>query len=405
MNIDKYLMKKNLSNNPLSVKRGLPTVELHIDQIYVPEDLEEDKIFIEKYKKYVTGKIRGYRTRLSLNKIKPGFYQPSHNGLLYKCDKRDEESIACLKSTIKAGGRSPLYLYENINKQDKEIYLCPDDINLFFAYLELNVLKPPVMILGHKQGLEESCYVVKSITNQSCSENGFLENVFPVNSKLQPSILGKNKNNNANFDILIEKVNTVKKRIREFHQGENSELHYHHTLFSTLQRAEDTLLSMKLLFEAGLYVNAGMLLRSLYELSLNFYIDWLAPDWIYQFMQMASVMKLKEWEKFCNNSIQKGILNHDLKIRKEANIRAFLLASKVSEKAKVFPLGEKHYLEIYSFLSKIGHHDFSMIARYNNTIEQGDNAVYNEDIIRTVIHYSDFYVAAIVTRIIDDIGY
>lgn len=82
-----------------------------------------------------------------------------------------------------------------------------------------------------------------------------------------------------------------------------------------------------------------------------------------------------------------------------------MLASKVSEKARIFPFGEEHHQDVYSFLSKIAHHDFSMTARYTHTLEHGDESVFNEDIISTSIYCADFFVAAIIARIIDDVGH
>ncbi|KVU68232.1 hypothetical protein WK72_15530 [Burkholderia ubonensis] len=59
---------------------------------------------------------------------------------------------------------------------------------------------------------------------------------------------------------------------------------------------------------------------------------------------------------------------------------------------------------MYAFLSEIAHHDFSMVARYTYTLDHGDESVFMEDIIKSVVHYVDLFSAAIVTRIMNDVG-
>lgn len=403
-------MKPELNSNPLSLVRSFPIKSIPTDQIVVRDDVEYDQIFQDKYTKYLNGKLKAYATRLSLIKIKPGFYKPSKSGLIYKCDKKIRENIDYLKGLIQLGDRPVIYVYENINKTDEELFLCPDDVSTYCAYKELNITKPPVIILGSKRSLEESCYVIKAMKCTYNERTEHFDSFFSVTNKLQPSLLGAEKPKpSKSFQILIEAVQGTKERVKKFHKGGDVKLHYHHTLYSILQRTEESLMSMRLLFDQGLFVNAGSIVRSLYELSLTFYIDWLGPQQIYKYLQMASVLRLKEWENFCDETLREqvkdGLSRNDAQLLKDAKIRGFLLASKVSEKARIFPFGEEHHQDIYSFLSKIAHHDFSMTARYTHTLEHGDESIFNEDIISTSIYCADFFVAAIVARIIDDVGH
>jgi hypothetical protein len=85
-------------------------------------------------------------------------------------------------------------------------------------------------------------------------------------------------------------------------------------------------------------------------------------------------------------------------------MRSFRLCSIVGEKARIFPLGDELQKDIYSFLSDVLHHDFSMTARYAFTLDHGDDAIYHEDALRSLLHLSDILVAAIVSRVRDDIG-
>lgn len=403
-------MEIDLNSNPLSLVRSLPTQNIPIDKIKVRDDIEHDDIFLDKYTKYLKGKLKSYATRLSLSNVKPGFYQPSQHGLVYKCDEYIKENVEYLKDLIRMGHRPALFVYENICKKDEQTFLCPDDVSSYHAYKELNITKPPTIILGCKKNLEESCYVIRAMKCTYNDRTEHFESFLGVEHKLQPSLLGLEKPPYSDcFNILLESVRGTKQRVKEFHKGGSVKLHYHHTLYSILQRAEESLESMKLLFDRGLYVNAGAVVRSLYELALTFYIDWLGPEQIYKYLQMASVTKLKEWEKYCDDTLKKqlkdGLSRSDAQLLKDAKMRGYLLASTVSEKARLFPFGEEHHQDVYSFLSKIAHHDFSMTARYTHTLEHGDESVFNEDILNTAIYCADFFVAAIITRIIDDVGY
>lgn len=402
-------MELDLNSNPLSLVRSLPTERIPIDKITARDEVEVDNLFSDRYEKYQKGKLKAYATRISINRIKPGFYRPTKNGLEYKCDKKVRDHIDYLKDLIRMGNRPTLYLYGNINSTDSEVFLCPDDVNVYHAYKELNIVKPPVIILGSKNNLEESCYVIKAMKCTYNDRTEHFDSFFSVTHELQPSLLGVEKPPIQEcFDKLIEAVQGTKQRIKEFHKGGAVKLHYHHTMYSILQRTEESLIAMRLLFNESLCVNAGTVVRSLYELSLTFYIDWLGPEQIYKYLQMSSVMKAKDWEKYCDDTlkeqIKEGLSKSDAKLLKDAKMRGFLLASKVSEKARIFPFGEDHHQDVYSFLSKIAHHDFSMTARYTHTLEHGDESVFNKDIMETSIYCADFFVAAIITRIIEDIG-
>ena len=155
-------------------------------------------------------------------------------------------------------------------------------------------------------------------------------------------------------------------------------------------------------------LNASVLVRTLYELALTFYIDWLAPEHFHKYLKISSITKEKEWLKECDKGVKENIRNGLKKseaiLIKNSHMKGFHLASTVSEKARIFPLGERYYKEVYSFLSKIAHHDFSMVARYSATLERNDDDIFNEDIIKKTIDYSDIFVSHIVVNVLSDIG-
>jgi len=397
-----------LNANPLSLVRGLPTKKVPFGQIQ-GRDVEIDELFHEKYTRFLTGKLKTYSTRIGINDILPGFYKPSPNGLVHICDKISDEDITYVEDLIRLGDRPALHLYHNINKDDSKIFVCPDDVAVFYAYRNLGINVVPSIILGSQKHTTESSIVIRGL---KCTYNPYtphIDSTIPKTHKRVPSFLGIEKPSyEESFDTLISAVDGAKSRLKKFHKPGSVRLHYHHTLYSILLRAQETLNAMRLLFDHGLYINAASLVRNLYELALTFYIDWLAPTQMYKYLQLSSMMTSKQWMKACQNEMKKqvreGLSQSDAKRLCDAKILGFRLASVVSEKARLFPLGEEHHRDVYSFLSKIVHHDFSMAARYAHTLDHGDESIFNEDAVKATIYCADLFTAAIVTRVIDDIG-
>lgn len=397
-----------LNSNPLSLARGFPTTNIPIDKIKC-RDVEHDRIFHEKYKKYLTGKLKLFATRLPLNKITPGFYKPSADGFEYVCDDCSEVNMESIIELIRLGDRPPLHLYHNINKSDQKIFVCPDDVPVFYAYKRLGINFAPVLILGSNKSTIESSLVTRSL---KCTYNPYtphIEGIIGKQHKTVPSLLGNQKPSYEKcFKILINATQEAKSSLKKFHKGGMVKHHYHHTLYSILLRAQETLRAMEILFDENLFLNSASLVRNLYELTLTFYLDWLAPTQTYKFLQLASVTNRKAWEKDCkktlNEQIKKGLSHNEAQKLFDAKMFGYNIASVVSEKARLFPLGEEHHQGIYSFLSKIIHHDFSMAARYTHTLEHGDETIFNKDAIDTTLYCADIFTTAIITRIIDDIG-
>lgn len=397
-----------LNANPLSLVRGLPAKNIPLDQLKV-RDVETDELFLDKYSKFLTGKLKAYSTRVDIASILPGFYRPSAEGLVYLCDEIPEKDVGYVEDLIKLGDRPALHLYHNINKNDPQCFVCPDDVAVFKAYTQLGINAVPSLILGSNKYTEESSIVIRGL---KCTYNPYtphIEGISPKTKTLIPSFLGVEKPPYQEaFEILISAVDGARSRLKEFHSPKSVKHHYHHTLYSILLRTKETLEAMNLLFEHGLFLNAASLVRNLYELALTFYIDWLAPTQMYKYLQLSSVVTTKQWEKDCEkemkNQVRSGLSQSDAKKIYDAKMFGFRLTTVVSEKARLFPLGEDHHRDVYSFLSKIVHHDFSMVARYSFTLEHGDESIFSEDALKTTIYCSDIFTAAIVTRVIDDIG-
>jgi hypothetical protein len=277
------------------------------------------------------------------------------------------------------------------------------------AYENLGISKVPVALMGKPRDLEESSLSIRCFPRGRKESVQLLEGVVPVTHKSVPSVLGANRPETLEcFHLLLLALTETKAALKRFHRPGSTVLHYHHTLYSVLLRAEECVDGMRLLIDARKPLAATGLLRSLHELALVFYVDWLAPGSTYKYLQMASVHSKKEWELNCEEwrkaDVLAGTLLVDAKNIKDAHMRAFRLGSMVGERARLFPLGETFQRDVYSFLSDVVHHDFSMTARYTHTLDHGDEAVYCEDALKTVVHLADILIAAMVSRIRADIG-
>lgn len=398
-----------LSANPLALVRGLPTKRIPIDLIKTRDGIVHDEIFLNKYLGYLKGKVTIYATRVSIGRIKPGFWRPSNSGFEYICDDVPDEHIAHMESMLRLGNRPVLHIYPNPNKSDSLDFVCPDDVASYRAYSSLGIHTPPAILIGKPESLSESAIGVRQYKCTYNPMTSHMDGIVPVVHTTVPSILGVEKPSHAaSLGLLISAVQTTKEKVKKFHYGGMSTLHYHHTLYSVLLRAQETLEAIRLLFEHRLYLNAASLVRTLYELALTFYVDWIAPTHMYQYLQLAAVMSEKEWETSCETTyleqVKAGLSAYDAKRLKDAKMFGFRLASIVAEKARLFPLGLDHHKGLYSFLSDIAHHDFSMTARYTNTLEHGDDSVFYDDAAKTTIYCADLFTAAIVVRILDDVG-
>lgn len=398
-----------LSANPLELVRSLPTQRVPVDKIKFDPNKPRDEIFLAKYIAFHKGRTPVHETRVKLSDIRRGFWKKGAQGWELLGDQVKRADLDYVSEIIRLGARPVLYIYDTPHPDDDCRFICTDDAATHAAYEQLAIAKVPVALMGKPKDLEESCLSIRNFPRGRRAAVPLLDGMVPVESEFVPSVLGANKPEiSEGFSRLLAALTNTKQLVRDFHLPGSTKLHYHHTLYSVLLRAEDCVESMKMLVLAGKTLTAAGLLRSLHELALVFYVDWLAPGQTYRYLQMASVMNEKAWEESCSawykEDLAAGASPLEAKNIKEAHMRSFRLGSIVGEKARLFPFGEALQRDLYSFLSDVIHHDFSMTARYAFTLDHGDDAIYQEDALHTIIHLSDVLVGAIVSRVQDDVG-
>jgi hypothetical protein len=335
-----------LSANPLELVRALPTQLIPLDQIKVPEGRVEDEIFLSRYLAFLRGKVPVHETRLSLHLIRRGFWKRIEGSWILIEDPISDSDLAAATDMIRLGSRPVLHLYESPNPDDSKRFVCADDAVMHAVYEKLGISKVPVLLMAKPHGLEESCLSVRFFPLKGKSHVPLLDGVVPVTHEKVPSILGNDKPEvSESLERLLHALVETKSALKDFHQPGAKTLHYHHTLYSVLLRAEECVESISLLIVAKKLLPATGLLRSLYELALVFYVDWLVPGQTYKYLQMASVQSEKKWDATCEEwrraDIAAGAAPLEAKNIKDAHMRAFRLGSIVGERARLFPLGEE----------------------------------------------------------------
>ena len=311
---------------------------------------------------------------------------------------------------IRNGNRPPLHLYRNLNKKCSFDFICSDDAVTYEAYSTLGIKKVPSILLGSKKGLEESAFIQKRFEDIEEYDIHLIFSTVNINKNTYTSLLGSNQNINTIDGITqLEKYfQQLKINLQEFHLAGSFEIHYHEVMYSIIIRMIEMLKSMKILLTEGLTFQATCILRSLYELSLNFYVSWLSPYDMTQMLQVSSTLSTLEWTKICESRYKEqllhGLSNEFANEIKKTKLYQYNFVNKVIEKARLSPLGEAFYSETYTFLSDIVHQDFSMSARYKNALEHGDNIIYDSDILTSILRLTDIYVSMVYIRIKDDIG-
>jgi hypothetical protein len=169
--------------------------------------------------------------------------------------------------------------------------------------------------------------------------------------------------------LLETRVEEVISKLRSFHLDARETLHYHDTVHSVLVRMRDYLAGARVLLKAGLASQAVSLCRSLYELHLNFYVDWLAPQ--NSWMEMAHATNadgryLKALEKELSQTFSE---DRPAAKATELTRRALLLPrwlGVVKNKAMFVPVGIGLHDAYYGYLSQVQHQDFRETATHAN---------------------------------------
>jgi hypothetical protein len=385
-----------------------PHVTVKIADIDLPE-CEPDPIFSDLSLKSFRGECSIASTRVSISRITPGFLRyDSEKNIQHIQDAINGEYVLRIVACIRGGERPVLVIYKNRLPSQVE-FLCPDDIHIYEAYRLVGIKKVPVIILDLQESDLEEAAIYSSYCETPDGYISYIHRVSKPNFDSVEAFLGSSppESFDTAANILVDQIMPVIERLRLFHLDGIVDLHYHHTLSSVLYRLSQTIRGMQILINKELYYQALILLRAMYELALNFYIDWIAPEIVGPLLQLSAVTSKREWleerRAYYEEKRVDGWDDLTIRILQGADNRAYDLVSKVSEKARVNPLSEKH-AGLYSHLSRIAHQDFTMTARYAHTLQDALDSRDDKSLLRSIIVLTDVLTAQVVERVVADTG-
>jgi hypothetical protein len=288
------------------------TVEIPLSELKFDETAPTDEQFVQLYQKYLTGKLIDVRTRVDIRTIVPGFFREDEKGsyenigLAYAERYLDSEIW-----NIRLGFRPSVHLYKGFVGPAKGKLICSDDLLAFRAYEKLGFRYIPAVILGkHPECLHESGICTRGNSNTG---KPIFQSLIVHEHASAPSLAGDPDSfEKQEFTIvvstLIDSVKSTKNAVVAFHRSSSGvAIHYHHTLYSVLCSLEQLLHAVELLLSNELEHQIRPLVRSAYDLFLNFYIDWLYPEKMGALFQALAVLSRIERSCAEYTSLNKAI--------------------------------------------------------------------------------------------------
>lgn len=373
---------KERAHNRIPLSRKIP-----INQIYVDPSIQIDPHFLKLQSLLWDGKIPAALTRIPIGILNTGFFERSVDGKCLHVTDVNRDYVSTLAQMIRSGHRPVLDLYWSAHAPGGGGYVCPDDEVTLAAYLSVGIDRPPCRVLKPRpEPSQDAAIWVQQRGKYLAYAKG-----VPSNKSNFPSFVGDSGVSIAELiQILLNYCERARESIRKFHCAGDNEVHYHEMLHSIVRRHEATLDSSRRLIELGRIEHAAALVRLGYEAFLNFYIDWLSPHFFGPRMQLASIMAAKSKTNIAPDEF--AVLSNFPN-----------LLSKVSEKARLSPLGEIYHNLTYPSLSSVVHQSYGYLEYESKSFEIDSN----KDIETEVKHlkqWLDIITASILSCIQADIG-
>ncbi len=307
-----------------------------------------------------------------------------------------------MERDIRRGFRPAVVLYRGIFGDSEGKLVCSDDVAAYEGYKQAGIGLIPAMIMGPRELLTELAICTR--VNQKDREARF-DSTALILPKTYQTILGTNEVlRSISFTDAVRKLKDAAslsaRKVREFHvpnhEYDSDVVHYHQTLHSVAYRMVEGLSAIELLYEKELAHQLRPLVRSLYELFLNFHVDWLCPEQVGPLLQSLAILKQLPPDSAEAQKLRKAI---DVTYRGLVDV-----CSNASAKANLSPLGKIFHDNAYPALSQIVHQDFSVMQEYVMTLEAGVPKKLDQVELMTLTRWLDLIVTTTSSRILDDVG-
>jgi hypothetical protein len=366
-----------------------------------PDRTGFDEHFINQYRLYLSGRQCSTLSRVDIQRIYSGVFRRAVDGKIVNSDFDSRpKHVEWMCYDIRRGYRPALFLYRGIFGDSDGGFVCSDDVLAYNAYRALGMRWVPAKIFGKPaKELVESGICLRVRDGRETFDSSI---AVPRNNA--QTVLGLSNNKLKKIGALeaIKQLEVCASRaaacIKAFHISGSSkkQVFYHQSLHSVAYRLTEILQAVAILLERQLDRQIRPLVRTAYELLLNFYIDWLAPDHMGLLFQGLAVL----------NRIERN--SPDYKGLKEDIRTAFGgltdLCQNAAEKGRLSPLGGALHFNIYGALSPVVHQDFGVTHDYAGTLESGRPDKMIDEELFGHIRVLDLVTAAIVTRLADDVG-
>ena len=377
-------------------------VEIPAHELQIEDDFVPDVHFAKLYEKFETRKLLATRTRLNIDKIVPGSLERLSDGSAgHHVQDINEKYVFAIAREIRSGHRPTLMLYRGFLDSVSNKFFCPDDQYAFRAYRWLGIQKVPVLILGQEKDLlDESSFVIQGPYYEGMRTFSFERENY---ASLLTAIVGKETAiKKLSRDELLKVLEgcalEAVGQIEAFHlDGQiQGKIHYHHTLHSVAYRLVESLRAIEVLLINKMSFQIIPIIRVIYELYLNFYVDWLAPESMGPLLQLVASAK---------GLPAKAGKRSEFKALEEQFGSIIRFCESPAQKAHFSPLGATFHETVYSTLSSAAHQDFRVTERYGMTLESGYPEDISDEQFHVLIRWLDVIVSEVVGRISDDVAH
>lgn len=378
-----------MSGNERSHTRSPETFEVKVEDLKIDPDFQTDQGLVNAYKNLAKGKGRVALTRIATEQIHTGFYKRSSGGEITHISNLKPEHAYVMERQIRGGHRPVLDLFWNAHCANQGGFVCPDDENSLQAYRNANIAIVPCRIIKPKKIELPEAQIWLERGKQAVR----ISKSIPPHIKGYASFFGK-----AELALseaapkLLDVCSGVRKEIEEFHHEAGLGLHYHEMLFAFVRRHELAIETIADLLNKGRAEHSLAIMRVAYEGFLNFYLDWLAPEFFGPRFQLLAVLRQAE------------SANRPLENDAFGPLENFPgLLENAAQKARLSPLGTLYHTSLYPPLSLVVHQSYANIEKHALGFEECTQDLSELD-EKQLSRWLDLLTATIVVRVRNEVG-
>lgn len=255
--------------------RGQKTITVQIGDIDFDRTADLDQRYLALIGQQYRGKLKVALTRLPIDGIISGFFK-RESGISFHVPSAPTMFAETMRAHLHLGGRPALEVYWNNLAPGGGSYVCPDG-EWLAIYEDVGISRVPVRILkpNNRASLEGAIWIEADAEGGASLERivGPEINEFPAYRD------ASGRPTSDALWALCERCIAAECTVEAFHHV-GGEVQYHEMLHAVLRRHRRSLESISMLIDAGRLEHASLIARAAYEAFLNFYLDWLAPEFL-----------------------------------------------------------------------------------------------------------------------------